>query len=206
MVLLPEKCRDELNHYFPRSTRQFGEVHGWIFKNILSKSKFYNDFKIWSKKNIEGSLKGGTHFTNIRNQGNELFPVHIFKFCHQSRSPYKSKQEAVSLFTTSHSVKVYTKWKQARPSERQQVIHTLCPGYLKESLSTLTGPASRGDGSHHHLERRNQPVSLEPLLWSRPEWPCPGEFTPGELTGWMASLYSRQLKKQYVARAVEPSG
>lgn len=125
-VLLPEKCRNKLNHCFPRSTRQFGEVHGWMFKNILSKPKFYNDFKIWSKKNIEGSL---THFTNIRNQGNKLFPVHIFKFCHQSRSPYKSKPEAVSLFTTSHSVKVYTKWNQARPSERQQVIHTLCLGY-----------------------------------------------------------------------------
>lgn len=59
------------------------------------------------------------------------------------------------LFTTSHSVKVYTKWKQARPSERQQVIHTLCPCYLKESLLTLMGPAGRGDSSHHHLERRN---------------------------------------------------
>lgn len=146
VVSLPVKCRDELNQCFLKSTKQFGEVHGWMFKNILNKSKFKMILKYkvnrilrvhWYDKNHN---KGGTRFTNVRKRGNYLFPVHIFKFCNQNSSPYKPEQKAVNISTTSHLIKLYTKWKQAKLSEWWQVIHTLI-GSMSFNIVTVDSKA-----------------------------------------------------------------
>ena len=127
-------------------------------------------------------------------------------FCHQSSSPHKSKQEAVSLFTTSHSVKLHTKWKQARPSEAQQVIHMLCPCYSRVTVDShgaskqrwqVTPPLGEEEPNLRPWNLCSQVAPSGPALENSP--------LVNSQAGWKVST-PHSWKKQYVARAVEPSG
>lgn len=112
----------------------------------------------------------------------------------------------MSLFTASHSVKLYTQWKQARPSERQQAVHTLCPGYSRGTVDSQEASKQR--------QQRTPPLGEEePNLcpWNlcskvAPSGPAleNSPLTNSQAGQKVSALHS--WKKQYVARAVEPSG